>query len=343
MKILFNTPTTQLMATDNEEFNFLSKERLERLREQFDVQLNENGRHFTKEELIENIKDADAVISHWSSTMIDEDVLKAAKNLKICAHLGGTVKAYICDKVFDKGIKVISANDTYFAQSVAEGALTYALVAQRHIDRYIKNFHTHRENGWPIRVNETRGIIGKTVGLVSFGAVAEYFAQMLMPFGCKIKVYSRSISDEKLQKYNMTKASLEEIFESCDIISIHTAFNEKTKHFIGKELIEKIKPGALFINTSRGGVVDEQALCKELETKRFAAALDVFEVEPLPGESKLYDFENVLIIPHRAGPTQDMYRTLTSGILDEVTDYLLSGKAPKSELSKERAMSMSFS
>ena len=70
--------------------------------------------------------------------------------------------------------------------------------------------------------------------------------------------------------------------------------------------------------------------------------LDVFEVEPLPASSSLYDMYNVIIIPHRAGPTQDMYRTLTSGILDEVTAYLMHGVKPESELTKERAMSMSF-
>lgn len=343
MKILFNTPTTQLQATDKEEFNFLSNERLQKLREDFDVVLNEKGRHFTKDELISEIKDADAVITHWSSTQIDSEVLSHAENLKIVAHLGGTVKAYVCEEVFDRGITVISANDTYFARSVAEGALAYALVGLRHIDKHILNLKNFGEDGWSIRVNEIRGLIGRTVGIVSFGAIAKYLVGFLKPFGCKIKVYSRSISEETLQEYGMERASLEEIFETCDVISVHTAFNEKTKHFIGKQLLSKIKDGALFINTSRGGVVDEKALVDELEKGRFSAALDVFEIEPLPGESKLYSLDNAVLIPHRGGPTQDMYRTLTTGILDEVTDFLLRGIEPESKILKERAMSMSFS
>ena len=343
MKILFNTPTTQIQATEKEEFNFLSNERLQKLREDFDVVLNEKGRHFTKEELISEIKDADAVITHWSSTQIDPEVLSHAENLKIVAHLGGTVKAYVCEEVFDRGITVISANDTYFARLVAEGALSYALVGLRHIDKHILNLKNYGEEGWRRKGgNETRGLIGKTVGIVSFGAIAKYLVGFLKPFGCRIKVYSRSISEETLNKYGMERASLEEIFETCDVISVHTAYNEKTKHFIGRDLISKIKEGALFINTSRGGVVDEKALVEELEKGKFMAALDVFEVEPLPADSKLYSLDNVILFPHKGGPTQDMYRTLTCGILDEVTDFLLRGKEPESKIIKERAMSMSF-
>lgn len=342
MKILFNVPTEWLQSTDKEEFNFLSEERLRKLREDFDVLLNDYEKHYTKEELIERIHDADAVITHWGSTKIDADVLAHAKKLKIVAHLAGTVKAYVSEEVFDKGIKVISANDTYFAESVAEGVLAYALVGQRHIDKHILNMSNPCEKGWKCEVPEIRGLLGKTVGIVSFGTVAKYFVKLLKPFHCRVLVYSRSISDDVLKEYGMERATLDEIFETCDIISIHTALNEKTHHFIDADLLSKIKEGALLINTSRGAVIDEPALIKELQKNRFSAVLDVFETEPLPVESELYEMENVIIFPHKAGPTFDMYNTLTCGILDEVTAFLLHGENPKSELSKERAMSMSF-
>lgn len=342
LKILFNVPTEWLQEAEKEEYSFLTNARLEKLKEKFNVVLNNESRHFTKEELIEKISDADAVITHWGSTKIDEEVLSHAKKLKIVAHLAGTVKSYVCEEVFDKGIKVISANDTYFARSVAEGVLAYALVGLRRIDRYSMNLKNMRENGWKTRVSDYRGLMRKKVGIVSFGAVAKHFVDFLKPFDCRILVYSRSISDETLNEYGMERASLDEIFETCDVISIHTALNEKTRHFINRDLLSKIKDGALLINTSRGAVIDEQALVEELENNRFYAVLDVFEKEPLPGNSKLYDFENVALFPHKAGPTLDMRNVLTNGILDEVTEFLLNGKEPKSILSKERAVSMSF-
>lgn len=191
-------------------------------------------------------------------------------------------------------------------------------------------------------MTDIRGLLNRTVGIVSYGAIAKHLAAMLQVFGCKIKVYSRSISDDELKKYNMEKVTLEELFSTCDVISVHTAYNEHTKHFIEKKYLSLIKKGALFINTSRGAVVNEEELIEELSTGRFYAALDVFEKEPLPKDSKLYDMDNVLIMPHKGGPTKDMYRHLTTGILMEMAEFLLNGKEPVSLIPKERAFSMSF-
>ena len=96
MKVLLNTTMKNLQGTTDEEFVFLTKETQKNLEEKFEVVYNTGESQFTKEELMEKISDADAVITHWFSTKIDEDVLKAAKKLKIVAHLCGTVKPYIC-------------------------------------------------------------------------------------------------------------------------------------------------------------------------------------------------------------------------------------------------------
>lgn len=342
MKVLVLSPMLHLKRWNNNDFDFFSDENIELIENDFEVLWNKTEKEYTKKEICEKIEDVDAVITFWGNIRLDEDIIDCAKNLKIVVHLGGTVNSYICPKVYERGIMVISANDTYFAKSVAEGAITYALAAQRKLKTHVINMHEKKDAGWGVPVNEIRGLCGKTVGIVSYGAIARYFAQMLQPFGCKIKVYSRSISDSELSKYNMEKVPLSEIFETCDIISVHTAFNEHTKHMINKELISKIKKGALFINTSRGGVVDEVALTEALCKGEFAAALDVFEKEPLSGNSPLYDMENVLIIPHKGGPTQDVYPLLTKGLVEEMRDYLFEGKKPQSEISGNRAFSMSF-
>ena len=228
-----------------------------------------------------------------------------------------------------------------FAQSVAESALTYALVSLRKIDDDIMKMRTYNEKGWGMKEGKIRGLLCRTVGLVSFGAVAKHLAKMLTVFGCKVKAYSIDMTDEQLREYGVESASLEEIFSTCDVISVHTAYNEHTHHYIDKRLISMIKDNALFINTSRGEVVDEEALADELSKNRFYAALDVFEQEPPPADSKLYGLPNCLMFPHRGGPTPDLYRHITTKILDDVANYLLKGEEPDSIISKERAFSMS--
>ena len=251
----------------------------------------------------------------------------------------------IDQELYEKGVKVIGANDVQFSESVAEGALAYILMSLRKLDWVTRTTKSGKEDGWrACKGIPKRGIMDRTIGLVSFGAIAEHLAKMLQPFHCKIKVYSRTISDEKLRKYNMERASLEEIFSTCDIISIHTAWNKHTENMISKELLSMIKPGALLVNTARGKVIDEPAMIKELKTGRFNAVLDVFWTEPHPYEvGGLYDLDNVIIVPHEGGPTHDRYPWIADSIIDEVYDYLTEGKPLKSEITKEKGLSMTIS
>lgn len=139
----------------------------------------------------------------------------------------------------------------------------------------------------------------------------------------------------------MQRADLAEIFSTCDIISLHTAYNEYTRHMVNAELLSKIKEGALFVNTARGGLVDEEALVRELRTGRFRAVLDVFETEPLPAESGLLNLENVLLMPHMCGPTVDRRAHIAAALLEEARAYLEDGAGLPDEITLERALCMS--
>ena len=113
---------------------------------------------------------------------------------------------------------------------------------------------------------------------------------------------------------------------------------------ISKELLKKIKKGAVLVNTARGKVIDEPAMIEELKTGRFNVVLDVFWKEPHPYEpGGLYDLDNVIIMPHEGGPTPDRYPWIADSIIDEVYDYLTEGKPLKSEIGKEKGLSMTIS
>ena len=195
------------------DYQFINEDNLKKLNERFDeVVWNETGRKFTTEELIENVKDCDAVITCWGSNMFDEEILKHAPKLKIIAHLAGSVSYIVSKDTYDRGIAVIGANDLHFAESVAECALLYMLTLLRRMQDAIPAFHNDKAAAWGTTKLECKGLFDRSVGIVSFGAISEYLVKLLQPFHCKIKVYSRNISDELLEKYNMERASLEEIF-----------------------------------------------------------------------------------------------------------------------------------
>ena len=291
----------------------------------------------TKEALMEQIGGADVLITGWDAPRVDADILRAAPNLKLHLHTGGSVASYVSKEEYDRSVRVLSGNDL-FAQSVAEGCICYMLDALRRVDVYRQ---TLREGGWFPQPHQTRGLIGKKVGLVSYGAIAAYLARLLRGFDVELFIASRTISDKELESLGAKRASIAEIFASCDIVSLHTALNDNTRGMITRELLHSIRDGALLVNTARAGLVDEQALYDELSTGRFTAVLDVYHTEPLPTDSPLRAMPNVLMMPHVAGPTTDLREEITLRLLKDVRAWQ-EGQPMRCEIPYEYAVRMTI-
>jgi phosphoglycerate dehydrogenase-like enzyme len=261
--------------------------------------------------------------------------LEKADKLQLIAHSAGSVAPYIGKEVYEKGIKVISGN-MLFAESVAECVVALALSSLREIPYYSGMV---RAGGWKSSNYFNEGLLDQTVGLVGFGMIAKQLIPMLKPFRNRIKVYAPDLTEELAKEYGVEPATLEEIFTTCKIISLHVPSIPETYHMIDRRLLKMIPDGTLFINTARGSVIDEQALIDELKTKRFKAALDVYEVEPLPVESELRTLENVLPMPHMGGPTIDRRRYVVLGIIDDINRFV-KGEELKLEIKMEYGMKM---
>ena len=167
---------------------------------------------------------------------------------------------------------------------------------------------------------------------------------MLQPFRVNIKIYDiKPLPEADKEKYRLTEASLEEIFSTCDIVTVHTPLNDQTHHLIGEDLLALLPEDVLFVNTSRGAIVDQAALERQLAFGRFRALLDVYEKEPLPAESGLYALDNVILMPHMGGPTVDLRRDITKALLSEAYEFLENGAPLPHEISRASAEMMSRS
>ncbi len=262
------------------------------------LRMNSYGRVMTEEELAQELVDIDVcIVIAWSGCpRFTKEVLNKAVNLKLIVTPAASVASFITDSVYEKGIKVCSANDI-IAKYVAEGTLTYILTALREVPKCNLNM---KKGKWEsVRGNS---LIHTKIGLVGLGAIGRHLIEFLKPFDVNIKVYDPYLERESLQQYDNVKlCSLEAVLMDNDIISIHASKTDETYRMINRERLSLLKEEALLINTARGALIDEEALIDELRTGRISAVLDVYEKEPLPLDSPLRQLENVIIMPHAAG------------------------------------------
>lgn len=319
MKILVTIPQGELFDS------FVYPQTVERMRSMGEVVLNETAQNWTHQELCEKIKGVDIIVEGWGSPRVDEEVMANADSLKYFVHTGGTVAPYICEEVYKRGVKVLSGNEMY-AESVAEGVVAYALASLRQIPRFATETGSKSWHRQDLGGNMAKGLLDRTVGIVSYGTISKYLIPMLMPFRCKIKLYSRRPMDARfLAKYNIQQVGLDEIFETCDIITMQTALNEHTIDMVTKKQLSMLKDGALFINTSRGPIVNEPDLIEAIRENRFNIVLDVYNQEPPADDSGLYGHSNVMMMPHMAGPTIDRRDMITNALLSDVQNNMAGG------------------
>ncbi|MGZ9585791.1 hydroxyacid dehydrogenase [Paenibacillus marinisediminis] len=331
VKILVTIPKGHIFNT------FFSDELMWKLEEIGEVVWNEGGDQFTKEQLCANLKDVDICVTGWGTPIFDEEVLRHANKLRLVAHTGGSVRPYVTDEAYGQGIRATSGN-LVFAESVAESVIAYALASLRDIPRYSSEL---KQGIWPDNFNN-KGLLDKTIGIVGYGMISKFVIEMLKPFHANIKVFSRHIAEEELVKHNMQKADLPEIFSTCDIVSIHSGNTKENYHLITEDLMNRMPDGSLLINTARGAIIDEEAMCRVLEKGKIKAVLDVFEVEPLPPGHKLMELDNAILMPHMGGPTIDRRLIVTRTLIEDMKSFL-NGEPMKGEISRAYASKMSVS
>lgn len=317
--------------------SFFSEEAKKYLEERFEVCYHHGEEQPTAEEFIKAVKDCDVVFTGWGTPKVTYDMLKDSK-VKILAHTGGSVGTVADNSLYENGIRIISGNPIY-ARSVAEGVIGYMLMGLRDIPYYVNEV---RHGGWHGAQGRhtSERLLDQTVGIISFGAISRYLVDMLKAFQVKMKVYSAHIIDPQyLADNDIEQVSLEEIFSTCHIVSLHSALTKETEGMIGKEHFDLMQDGAMFVNTSRGHVVREDEMIEVLKTGRIRAVLDVYHKEPMELDNPLRTLENVYCMPHVAGPTVDWRPQVTMRLADDVIRFA-NGEPMEMEVSAEAASRM---
>lgn len=302
------------------------------LEEKFQVRYLPLNRNPAPEEIPVYAGNAQVILTGWGHPTLDAEILEKTE-IKLIAHTGGSVGSLVSCDVYDRGIRVISGNNLY-ADSVAEGVLAYMLTALRRIPDYVDSV---RNGGWSGEQDYSEGLLNQTVGLAGVGAISLRLMKLLQPFHVELKVYSRYPVEKKiLEKYGAKQVSLEEIFSTCKIVSLHSSMSESTRGMIGREHFALLQDGALFVNTARGGIVREEEMVEALKEKRFRAILDVYCQEPLSRDSLLRRLNNVYCMPHMAGPTKDRRPLIARQLVDNIVKFQ-AGEEMELEISREYA------
>lgn len=280
---------------------------------------NESDRDWTPAEFAAHLPGADAVITSWGTPAITPELLAVADRLQIVGHAAGSVKRLLPPEGWARGIVVVSSA-ALIADSVAEYTLWAMLSMQRDLFRYHQLMKVER--GWKTAQQDYgHEVYFKQVGIVSASMVGRRVIALLKPFRCDVRVYDPYLSDAESRALGVRKASLEELFAECDIVSVHAPTTPETKRMIGAAHFKALRDGALFVNTARTWVLDQDALIAELRTGRIRAALDVFDEEPLPPDHPVRDLDNVFITPHISAYTTESRRRLVEGVAEDIRRF----------------------
>jgi D-3-phosphoglycerate dehydrogenase len=197
------------------------------------------------------------------------------------------------------GVAVCNVPD-YGADTVADHTVALMLASLRRLNRYTA---TIRKDGWvaPAELGSIRGFAETTVGLIGTGRIGRAVARRLRPFGFSVVAFDPFVDGDTLRADGIEPVTLDRLLADADIVSLHAPLTEANRHLLGEEQFRSMRRGAVVVNTSRGPLIDEDALARALDDGMLgAAALDVFEVEPLPEGSPLRELPNVLLTPHAA-------------------------------------------
>jgi len=303
---------------------------------------------------------ASGVEFKYFETKLNEDTVELAGGYDgVCVFVNDTVNAAVIDKLVEMGVKIVALRSAgfnnvdmkyaygrvhvfrvpaYSPYAVAEHTMAMLLTSIRRIHKaYIRtrdfNFSLSGMTGFDLH--------GKTVGVIGTGKIGKVFINICTGFGMKVLAYDKYPARE-IENENVSYTTLDEIFEKSDVISLHCPLSEETYHIIGKVALEKCKRGVVILNTSRGALVDAEALLESIKSRKVGAAcLDVYEeesdffFEDFSGHildddvlARLISMPNVIVTSHQAFLTEEALSNIAETTVANIVEFAKNGECP---------------
>jgi phosphoglycerate dehydrogenase-like enzyme len=247
---------------------------------------------------------------------LPRNIIERLLNLKLIASTGAGNASIDVAAAGDRGIAVVHTG--YTSDPAIEFTWALILASTRHI---VTESNSARSGGWQQTVGTD--LRGKTLGVLGLGRIGSEVARIGRAFGMNLIAWSQNMTPQAAEAAGATLVSKNQLFEQADFLTIHLVLSSRTSGLIGAAELARMKPTARLINTSRGPIVEEQALISVLKNKKIAgAAIDVFDVEPLPPDHPFRTLDNILATPHIAYVSQGLYKTFFEDTVSNIRKWL---------------------
>jgi D-3-phosphoglycerate dehydrogenase len=290
-----------------------------RQRPEFNVQVLE--KRLPEAELLSVVGDVEAMVVR-SETKVTRKVIEAAPKLRVVGRAGVGVDNVDVEAATQRGIVVMN---TPSGNTISTAELTFSMLMA--LARKIPQAHMSMKEGkWDRKAFSGVELYNKTLGILGMGRIGSEVARRAIAFGMRVLAYDPYLTVSRAKALQVELLELNDIFAQADFITVHMPMTEETKGMLNKDAFAKMKKGVRLLNCARGGIINEADLVEGIKSGHIAgAALDVYEVEPLPAADPLRQLPQVIMTPHLGASTEEAQENVGIEVAEAITDYLLNG------------------
>jgi phosphoglycerate dehydrogenase-like enzyme len=266
--------------------------------------------------LVERLKTFDAVCVMRERTPLPRSILEQLPQLKLIVTTAGHNVSIDMAAAAERGVTVCGTRST----SHGTTELTWALILSL-VRKLPGELASVRAGGWQVALGGD--LEGKTIGIVGFGKIGVRVAKVAQAFGMNVLAWSQNLTREAAEQHGAQLATKDQLFRESDIVTLHVILSPRTRGIVGSSELQAMKPSAYLVNTSRGGLIDNDALIDALKKGAIAgAALDVYDSEPLPLSHPFRTLENLLATPHIGFVSELGYRIFYRDVVEDILEWL---------------------
>ena len=281
-----------------------------------DVSITVFTRNLSEDEAAAELAEFDVLVLMRERMAMPASLIARLPALKLIVVIGGRTRTIDMDAATARGITICHTHPGESPMATPE--LAFGLILS--VARSIPQEHARvRDGGWQETIGMSIG--DKTLGLVGLGKLGSRMVPIAKAFGMKVIAWSQNLTDAHAESLAVRRVDKETLFREADIVSLHLILSERSKGTVSADEMALMKPGAMLINTSRGGLVDEAALIEALTEGRIRAGLDVYNEEPLPEDHPLRRVPNAVTTPHLGYVTEGAYAAFYRDAVEDIAAW----------------------